>query len=67
MKYARVVVVGSNGTRVNQWLAFERDVAADFHAAFGEEPPTISAVALGSDTDNTGASVIAFSRGYFPS
>jgi len=56
----RLVVVESGESRVNQWLAFERDVAADFRAAFGEEPPTISAVALATDTDNTGVSVTAF-------
>jgi len=56
----RMVVVESGAGRVNQWLAFERNVAADFRAAFGEEPPAISAVAIASDTDNTGESVTAF-------
>jgi hypothetical protein len=56
----RMVVVESGAGRVNQWLAFERNVAADFRAAFGEEPPSISAVAVASDTDNTGESVTAW-------
>ena len=34
-----------------------RDVAADFKAAFGIEPPAITAVAVGNDTDNTGEHV----------
>jgi Protein of unknown function (DUF3047) len=56
----RMVVVESGAARVNQWLAVERDVAADFKAAFGEEAPAISAVAIATDTDNTGESAIAF-------
>ena len=56
----RMVVVESGAARVNQWLAFERNVVADFRAAFGEEPPAISAVAVASDTDNTGESVTAW-------
>ena len=56
----RMVVVESGASRVNQWLAVERDVAADFKAAFGEETAAISAVAIATDTDNTGESVVAF-------
>lgn len=55
----RVVVVESGASRVNQWLAIERDVAADFKAAFGSDAPAVTAVAIASDTDNTGESVIA--------
>lgn len=60
----RMVVVESGAARVNQWLAVERNVAADFRAAFGEAPdslvPAVSAVALATDTDNTGESALAF-------
>ena len=56
----RMIVVESGAARVNQWLAVERDVAADFKAAFGEDAPPISAVAIATDTDNTGESAIAF-------
>lgn len=55
----RMVVVESGASRVNQWLAMERDVAADFKAAFGGDAPAITAVAIASDTDNTGESVTA--------
>ena len=53
----RVIVVESGSANVNHWREVRRDVAADFRAAFGEEPPSIFAVALASDTDNTGESV----------
>jgi hypothetical protein len=56
----RMVVVESGASRVNQWLAMERDVAADFKAAFGTDAPGITAVAIATDTDNTGESVVAF-------
>jgi hypothetical protein len=55
----RLVVVESGASRVNQWLTFERDVTADFKAAFGIDAPMVTAVAIASDTDNTGESVVA--------
>lgn len=56
----RVIVVESGASRVNQWLNVERNVAADFQAAFGETAPPITALAIATDTDNTGESVVAF-------
>ncbi len=56
----RMIVVESGATRVNQWLTVERDVAADFKAAFGEDAPAVSAVAIATDTDNTGETAVAF-------
>lgn len=56
----RMIVVESGASRVNQWLAVERDVAADFKAAFGNDVPAITAVAIASDTDNTGETALAF-------
>jgi hypothetical protein len=50
---ARNVVVESGATRLNQWLDYERDVLADYRAAFGEEPPPISGIAIMTDADNT--------------
>jgi hypothetical protein len=55
----RVIVVESGSANVNRWREVERDLVADFRAAFGEDPPAISGVAVASDTDNTGESVTA--------
>ncbi len=55
----RMVVVESGASRVNQWLMVERDVAADFKAAFGEDAPRITGIAIATDTDNTGESAVA--------
>jgi hypothetical protein len=55
----RMIVVESGTGNLDRWRSEERDVAADFRAAFGEEPPMVSGVAIVSDTDNTGESASA--------
>jgi hypothetical protein len=47
------VVVESGAMRVGQWIDYERDVAADYLAVFGEPAPPISGVAVMTDADNT--------------
>lgn len=39
-----------------QWLTEQVDIAADYRAAFGQEPPRTAALAVMSDSDNTQAS-----------
>ena len=56
----RVIVVESGSANLNRWREVQRDLVADFRAAFGEDPPAISGVAVASDTDNTGESATAF-------
>ena len=56
----RMIVAESGGANLGKWVTIRRDVAADFRAAFGEEPPAISGVVLATDTDNTGESATAF-------
>ena len=56
----RMFVVESGSANLNRWREVQRDVVADFRAAFGEDPPAISGVALATDTDNTGESATAF-------
>jgi hypothetical protein len=56
----RMVVVESGAARVKRWVDMERDVYRDFRAAFGEDPPMISAIAVATDTDNTGETVTAW-------
>ena len=55
----RVIVVESGSGNLNQWRQEQRNLVADFRAAFGEDPPAISGVAVASDTDNTGESATA--------
>ncbi len=56
----RMIVLESGPHHVGQWRLEQRDVAADFRAAFGEEAPPISGIALAADTDNTGENVTAW-------
>ena len=56
----RMIVVESGSAHVNQWREVERDVAADFKAAFGHDAPPVLAVAIATDTDNTGESAVAW-------
>lgn len=53
----RIIVVNSGEQRLGQWVSHERDLAADFQRAFGEESdtlPPLQAVLVGGDADNTG-------------
>lgn len=56
----RMIVAESGGANLGKWVTIRRDVAADFRAAFGEDPPAISGVVLATDTDDTGESATAF-------
>lgn len=53
----RMIVLESGPARAGVWTTETRDVAADFRAAFGEDPPPIVGAVLAADTDNTGESV----------
>lgn len=57
---ARMIVVRSGSAQAGQWVTETRDLAADFRAAFGEKAPEVVAVALATDTDNTGESALAW-------
>ena len=45
---------------LNVWDSEKRNVKADFKKLFGEDVHTIDAVALMTDTDNSGGQVSAF-------
>jgi hypothetical protein len=49
----RKLVVESGKGRLNQWLDYQRDIAADFEQAFGEPPGTLVGIGIMTDTDNT--------------
>lgn len=57
---AVMIAVQSGPEQAGQWLTERRDIAADFRRAFGEEPPRIGAIAIMTDTDNTGAAATAW-------
>lgn len=57
---AVMVAVESGDELAGRWLSEERDVYQDYLKLFGEEPPRIGAVAVMTDTDNTGGEAVAY-------
>ena len=56
----RQLVVESGAANLGKWLSYERDIRADFIQAFGEEPGTLTGIALMTDTDNTKSKATAW-------
>lgn len=56
----RMIVVENGTARLGRWQDYERDIVADYRAAFGEDPPPIAGVAIMTDADNTGESALAY-------
>lgn len=55
-----MVAVESGPERVGRWVSEERDILADYRRLFGEEPREIGAIAIMTDTDNTGGEATAW-------
>lgn len=56
----KMIAVSSGNEQAVEWVTVERDLVADYRAAFGEDPPPIRGVAIMSDSDNTGESATAW-------
>ena len=56
----KMIVVESGAEGINRWRTVERNVIEDYLSAFGDMPPPISAVAIMTDTDDTGESAVAY-------
>lgn len=50
----RTIVLQSGNTHAGRWQVQDRNLAADYLAAFGRPAPRITGIALSADTDNTG-------------
>ena len=57
---AGMVAVESGNEKTGQWLAEERDLLADYRLLFGADPQEAEAIAIMTDTDNTGGSAEAW-------
>lgn len=51
---AMLLAVRSGADQAGQWLEESRDLVADYRRVFGSDPPRAGAVAIMTDTDNTG-------------
>lgn len=58
--WVQMVPVESGPANLGQWRAERRDVVRDYRAAFGEDPPAISGIAVMTDADNTGGRATAY-------
>jgi hypothetical protein len=56
----KMVVVQSGPERCKQWITEQRNLLEDYRKAFDRLPPEIIAIALMTDTDNTGEKAIAY-------
>lgn len=59
----RKIVVDSGSAHLRQWRTHRRDLAADYRRAFGEGPGALTAVAVMTDTDNTGTQAASWYGG----
>ena len=55
-----MVAVQSGPERVGQWISEQRNIRADYQKFFGGKPKAIDAVAIMTDTDNSGKTAIAW-------
>jgi hypothetical protein len=57
-----MVAVQSGPSQAGRWLNEERDILSDYKSLFGEEPKEAGAIAIMTDTDDTGESAMAWYR-----
>jgi hypothetical protein len=57
---AVMIAVESGNERAGQWLNEERNIYEDFKKHFKTDPPRVGAIAIMTDTDNTGESATAW-------
>lgn len=57
---AKMIAVRSGAADVGRWVRERRNLHADFRQAFGEDIGTIDAVAIMTDTDNSGQAAVAW-------
>lgn len=57
---ARLIAVQSGLQGSGQWTSFKRNVREDFRRAFGEDIQALDAVAIMTDTDNSGQRASAY-------
>ncbi|MFZ2950239.1 MAG: DUF3047 domain-containing protein [Desulfuromonadaceae bacterium] len=57
---ARMLAVESGNGKAGQWVDEERDLLADYRLLFGTDPQSADAIAIMTDTDNTGGNAEAW-------
>jgi len=57
---AMMIALQSGSDRAGEWVEEERNVLEDYRKLFGEDPPKVGAIAIMTDTDNTGEEATAW-------
>lgn len=57
---AMMIAVRSGPGETGRWIEEKRNIFEDFRRFFGEDPPKVGAIAVMTDTDNTGESARAW-------
>ena len=57
---AMMIAASSGPGKTGTWVAVRRNIVDDFRRAFGEDPPAVGAIAVMTDTDNTGETATAW-------
>jgi hypothetical protein len=57
---AMMLAVRSGPQETGRWVTERRDIVSDYRLLFGEEPSRVGAIAIMTDTDNTGETAIAW-------
>jgi len=55
-----MIAVESGSAKAGEWVTVQRNLLDDYRKAFGEEPPNVGAIAIMTDTDNTGETAVAW-------
>ncbi len=60
--YSRAVMIAvqSGPEHLGEWMTERRDIYEDYTMVFGKEPPKVGAIAIMTDTDNTGERAVAY-------
>jgi len=59
-EHSMMIAVNSGSARLGQWQSISRNVYADYQRAFGHKPPPVTAIAIMTDSDNTGVKLTTF-------
>jgi len=57
---AMMIAVESGSAKAGEWVTVQRNLLDDYRKAFGEEPAKVGAIAIMTDTDNTGETAEAW-------
>lgn len=59
-KNAMMIAVNSGNELAGKWVTNKRNYVDDYRMVFGEEPPKVGAIAIMTDSDNTGETTVGY-------